>query len=44
MPGLAPVVIDHPVSSLTAEEIAARVEQVRARVRAVWLGEPRNPG
>ena len=38
MPALQPVVIDHPVSSLTAEEIAARVGQVRARVRAVWLG------
>ena len=38
MPALAPVVIDHPVSSLTAAEIAARVAQVRARVRSVWLG------
>lgn len=38
MPALAPVVIDHPVSSLSAVEIAARVAQVRGRVRAVWLG------
>lgn len=37
MPGLEPVVIDHPLSSLTPEEIGARVLQVRDKVRAVWL-------
>lgn len=38
MPGLVPVVIDHPVSSITAEEMARRVSQVDARAEAVWLG------
>ncbi len=38
MPALQPLVIDHPVSSLNAEEIAARVEQIRRGVTAVWLG------
>ena len=38
MPGLVPVVIDHPVSSITAEEMARRVSQVDAQAEAVWLG------
>jgi hypothetical protein len=38
MPGLVPVVIDHPLSSLAADEIAARVRQVREKARGVWLG------
>ena len=38
MPGLAPLVIDHPVSSLNAQEIAGRVEQIRSRARDLWLG------
>jgi hypothetical protein len=38
MPSLQPVVIDHPVSSITAEEIAARVKQITRQAQAVWLG------
>lgn len=38
MPGLVPVVIDHPVSSINAEEMARRVAQVDAQAEAVWLG------
>ena len=38
MPGLRPVVIDHPVSSITAEEVAARVAQIALQAQAVWLG------
>lgn len=39
MPGLNPVVIDHPVSSITAEEVAARVAQIKAQAQRVWLGQ-----
>ncbi|MCF8477371.1 MAG: hypothetical protein K9G60_10080 [Pseudolabrys sp.] len=39
MPGLKPVVIDHPVSSITAEEIAARVAQIKDQAQRVWLGQ-----
>ncbi len=38
MPGLLPVVIDHPVSSITAQEVAARVAQIVVQAQAVWLG------
>ena len=38
MAGLAPVVITHPLSSLTDEEIAQRVEQALPRIERVWLG------
>jgi len=38
MPGLRPVVIDHPVSSITAEEIAQRVVVIEGQAQAVWLG------
>ncbi|MEM9139992.1 MAG: UGSC family (seleno)protein [Pseudomonadota bacterium] len=38
MPGLRPVVIDHPVSSITAEEVAARVSVIAAQAQEVWLG------
>lgn len=38
MPGLVPVVIDHPVSSITAEEVAKRVAQIEVQAEAVWLG------
>ena len=39
MPGLQPVVIDHPVSSITAEEVAARVAQIVQQAQRVWLGQ-----
>jgi hypothetical protein len=38
MPDFEPVVIDHPVSSITAEEIATRVRQIRERAEKIWLG------
>lgn len=38
MPGLRPVVITHPVSSITAEEVAARVKQIETQAVAVWTG------
>lgn len=38
MPELRPVVIDHPVSSITAEEVAARVGVIAEQAREVWLG------
>lgn len=42
MPDLCPVVIDHPVSSITAEEIAARVAVIAVQAREVWLGTRKN--
>jgi hypothetical protein len=38
MTGLRPVVIDHPVSSITAEEVAARVAVITRQAQAVWQG------
>jgi hypothetical protein len=38
MPDFEPVVIDHPVSSLTHEEIAARIVQITAQAERIWLG------
>ena len=38
MTGLEPVVITHPLSSLTDEEIARRVEQVLPKIERAWLG------
>jgi hypothetical protein len=38
MRDLAPVVIDHPLSTLTEAEIAARAEQAAGQCSAVWRG------
>lgn len=38
MRALEPVVIDHPVSSITQEEVAQRVAQIRQQAQQVWLG------
>jgi len=38
MPDLRPVVIDHPVSSITDSEIAARVAVICTQAVEVWLG------
>ena len=38
MAGLAPVVITHPLSSLTDEEIVQRIEQALPQIERVWLG------
>ncbi|HYM74190.1 MAG TPA: hypothetical protein VET89_14505 [Stellaceae bacterium] len=39
MPDLAPVVIDHPLSTLSDAEIAQRAEQAAAQCAAIWLGK-----
>src|SRR5215813_7613060 len=38
MPDFEPVVIDHPVSSITHEEIGTRVRQIKERAERIWLG------
>ena len=38
MHDLAPVIIDHPLSTLTEAEIAARAEQAVSQCVAVWTG------
>ena len=38
MPNLVPVVIDHPLSTLTEAEIAARAEQAVGQCINLWLG------
>lgn len=38
MDDLLPVVITHPVSSITDAEVAERVQQICAQAREVWLG------
>ncbi len=43
MTGLVPVVIRHPLSSLTDEEICARVAAALPQVLAVWRGRQRDP-
>jgi hypothetical protein len=37
MANLEPVVIEHPLSSLTEEEIARRIEQALPQIERVWL-------
>jgi hypothetical protein len=39
MPGLEPVVIDHPVSSITEAEVKQRVAQITAQAQLVWTGQ-----
>ena len=39
MPDLAPVVIDHPLSTLSDAEIAQRAEQAAAQAVTLWLGK-----
>ena len=38
MQGLIPVVIDHPVSSITQAEVEARAVQVASQAPKIWLG------
>ncbi|MDE0811551.1 MAG: hypothetical protein OSB69_19860 [Alphaproteobacteria bacterium] len=42
MPDLRPVVIDHPVSSITNEEVALRVAAIMVQAQEVWLGTRRD--
>lgn len=39
MPDLEPVVIQHPLSTLTEEEIRARAASALPQVIATWLGQ-----
>lgn len=39
MEGLIPVVIDHPVSSITQAEVEARAKMVAEQAPRVWLGQ-----
>jgi hypothetical protein len=38
MPDLKPVVIDHPLSTLSEAEIDARATQAAAGASEVWMG------
>jgi hypothetical protein len=38
MKTLEPVIIAHPVSSITSEEVAQRVAQIKTQAQEVWLG------
>jgi hypothetical protein len=38
MPDLAPVVIDHPLSTLTDAEIDRRAEQAATQCITIWRG------
>jgi hypothetical protein len=37
---LAPVVIEHPLSTLTEEELERRAEQAAGQSVDIWLGRP----
>src|SRR5271169_2706638 len=37
MPDLEPVVIDHPVSSITQDEVDARVRQIKEKAQKIWM-------
>jgi hypothetical protein len=41
MPDLVPVVIDHPLSTISDSEIDARAVQAAAQAVRIWLGEER---
>jgi hypothetical protein len=38
MPDLSPVVIDHPLSTLTEEAIDQRAQEAASQCAAIWLG------
>jgi hypothetical protein len=40
MPDLSPVVIDHPLSTISEAEIDRRAAQAAERAIAIWLGVP----
>src|SRR5258705_5881001 len=42
MQGLIPIVIDHPVSSITQAEVESRAAQVALQAPNVWLGQNSN--
>ncbi len=39
MEALAPAVITHPLSTLTASQIAERAAEAAPQVKAIWLGQ-----
>jgi len=39
MPNFASVVIDHPVSSITQDEIERRVRQIREQAEEIWMAQ-----
>lgn len=39
MPQLGIVVIDHPLSTLSSDQISARAQQAMPQITNVWLGE-----
>ena len=43
MEGIVPVVIQHPLSSLTEEEIKGRASAALGQVVAVWQGKQKDP-
>lgn len=43
MMGIVPVVIDHPLSSISEEEIRARAAQALAQALGVWKGTQPDP-
>jgi len=43
MQGLVPVVIEHPLSSLSDDEIRGRAAQALAQVLGVWRGTQPDP-
>jgi len=40
MPELEPVVIDHPLSTLSLNQIAGRAEQATPQVTRIWSSRP----
>jgi hypothetical protein len=38
MNGLEPVVVTHPLSTLTSDQLDERAREAAPKVRAVWLG------
>jgi len=43
MAGIVPVVIEHPLSSISEEEIRSRAAQALAQVIGVWQGRQPDP-
>ena len=43
MAGIVPAVIDHPLSSISEEEIRARANQVLGQVVGIWQGTQPDP-
>jgi len=44
LPELVPVVIEHPLSTLTDEEIEKRAQQAAIQAVTIWLGPSRPNG